>query len=307
MSDEEIQTYIKEQEAYIKSLEEKYVNAPDSLEYISDLKPVLEKDDIAQISFYDKNNDTFQGDILIGPVEQNNKQFNHIILRTDALSQERDVPVINISDAQNLADELIGKIDLKKEYALNRSYYDTVDKVFVFAYTKTYQGVPVTYTISQMAYDEMYFSYWPAEVIKVLVNDNGIIMVDWEAPSKIGQTMNENVELLDFEKIQQLFSNNIQYMVGLQMEDETIVKQEVNITEIRLGMMRVKMKETNDQYMVVPVWNFFGTLTDTYTGPQPGGYKLNENNQYTDEFYKNSSFLTINSIDGSVINRSLGY
>ncbi len=65
--------------------------------------------------------------------------------------------------------------------------------------------------------------------------------------------------------------------------------KESNITIKRavLGLMRVRMEE--DRYVYLPVWAFIDEWqTDADT-------------------VKNLSFLTLNAVDGSVINRELGY
>lgn len=58
--------------------------------------------------------------------------------------------------------------------------------------------------------------------------------------------------------------------------------------------------------MMVPTWTFFGKTILKYTEPQPGGYPLNENNEYTSEV-PGYSYMIINAIDGSIINPVLGY
>ena len=72
-------------------------------------------------------------------------------------------------------------------------------------------------------------------------------------------------------------------------------------------MMRIKEKD-KDSYLLIPVWDFFGSCTDKY----PDDYEdvmqigLDDNNEITyKEFAR--SLLTINAIDGSVIDRGLGY
>ena len=63
----------------------------------------------------------------------------------------------------------------------------------------------------------------------------------------------------------------------------------VQVTDVRLIYTRISEKDSFDTGLVVPVWNFEGTITDEY------GHK------------NKGTVLSINAIDGSVINQELGY
>jgi hypothetical protein len=65
------------------------------------------------------------------------------------------------------------------------------------------------------------------------------------------------------------------------------------ITDVSLGLARVTEKDIGTSGLVVPVWDFMGYTEDSY-GQVAGkdGY---------------NSQLTINAIDGSIINRAFGY
>lgn len=53
---------------------------------------------------------------------------------------------------------------------------------------------------------------------------------------------------------------------------------------------------------MIPVWDFFGKIT--YQTEEPG--KAVQDPEMTED-YLGQSFLTINAIDGSIIDRSAGY
>jgi hypothetical protein len=87
-----------------------------------------------------------------------------------------------------------------------------------------------------------------------------------------------------------------------------ITKREFFIDRIILGSMVIAKPDNQNEYLTVPVWDFFGYEVDTYSSdyPKTDSYSLDENNQRTIEL-PNHSYLTINAIDGSVIDRYLGY
>ncbi|MHB1313927.1 MAG: DUF6034 family protein [Christensenellales bacterium] len=73
---------------------------------------------------------------------------------------------------------------------------------------------------------------------------------------------------------------------------------QVHVTSVQLGYMRVRVKDAQDEYMLIPVWDVYGYNDEM---SQING-KPKINPQYFIE-----TLLTINAADGSVIDRNLGY
>ena len=67
----------------------------------------------------------------------------------------------------------------------------------------------------------------------------------------------------------------------------------VKVTDVNLVYTRISEKDSFDTGLVVPVWNFEGTVVDEYGSGKAGK--------------KTGIILSINAIDGSVINQELGY
>ncbi len=129
---------------------------------------------------------------------------------------------------------------------------------------------------------------WPYERVIFIIDDTGIIELLWESPYEVTGQVVENTELMPFEDIEAIFSTMIlvthaQYGAG--------VKLNFNIDRVQLGMMRLQDKYSSGTGLIVPVWDFFGTMT-------LGGQDL---------LAERTSHLTINAIDGSIINRTQGY
>ena len=73
---------------------------------------------------------------------------------------------------------------------------------------------------------------------------------------------------------------------------------------IRFGYMQVKLKKIMNTFIIVPVWDFFGLSKKLYTEnisnwTQEDGWLISDNLAI--------SHITINAVDGSVIDRDLGY
>lgn len=166
-------------------------------------------------------------------------------------------------------------------------------KCYIFRFSRSVNGVPTT--LAEACYgiqgedDGSYSSMWGPEYIEMYVDDSGVLIFSWFNLGDLGETINENVQLTDFEEIKEIFKKQMFFhksWVVPQQEDNTII-----IKEIKLGVMRVKL--VDNSYAMLPVWDFIGDWTSVYNGEKNGQYGM--------------SFLTINAIDGSVIDRNLGY
>lgn len=145
-----------------------------------------------------------------------------------------------------------------------------------------------------------YAKPWHYESMSVTLDDNGIISLDWFAPLEILNTEVEDSKLLPFEDIKAVFEKMmpITYETGIE-KDYTMT---CDISNVRLEMMRVR-KQNSDQNalegLLIPVWNFYGVLS-VYNS---NGELINGNMKAAFE----NTILSINAIDGTIINTSKGY
>ncbi|NLB41973.1 MAG: hypothetical protein GX815_06875, partial [Clostridiales bacterium] len=125
---------------------------------------------------------------------------------------------------------------------------------------------------------------WIYETFTYYVNDNGIVGMWWEAPYDIEETIIANSRLMSFEEVIALFEK--MYLVK-----NAGIKADVKITDIKLGYTRITEQNRSASAILIPVWDFFGITVNGGT--------------VTDD--PEESLLTINGIDGSIIDRELGY
>lgn len=128
---------------------------------------------------------------------------------------------------------------------------------------------------------------WPYERVMFIIDDTGIVEFLWESPYEVTEQMVENTKLMPFEDIQAIFSTMI---LVTHAQHGVDVKLAFSIDRVRLGMMRIQDKNSPGTGLIVPVWDFFGTMA-------LGGQDL----------LTERSHLTINAIDGSIIDRMQGY
>ena len=150
--------------------------------------------------------------------------------------------------------------------------------------------------------------FLPPESIKLIITDSGVCGTIWKMPSVNVDVVNKNVELMEFDEITDIFKKQI-CVEGLitDVYDTNIVSRKIVINKAVLGMTQIREKNTYDGLLMVPAWNFYGYEIYTYNESQPGGYILDEKNQYVNDQLYGHSFLTINAIDGSIINPLFGY
>lgn len=181
-------------------------------------------------------------------------------------------------------------------------------------FTRNVAGVPATYReghydllLSASDGKERYAPYYPEESIEMDIRDSGVNYLYWSTPSVLGRTLNENVALLPFEQIVERFCDQILYSATRIMgEDNTVIKKTLCIDRIELGMVRALQRGSVDQWIMVPAWTFFGKTVLQYAGSEPGGFPLNENNEYVSET-PGYSYLILNAVDGSVYDPAVGY
>ena len=133
------------------------------------------------------------------------------------------------------------------------------------------------------------------------MDDSGIISFFWNAPCEIQEVLATGVELLPFSKVKDIFKEQVLINTAL---DDNAVKTKITIDEVKLGLMRIKSNVSETGYMLVPVWDFFGYRVNKYNDSTE--LNVDENNQCTLDEY-GYSYLTINALDGTAIDRSLGY
>lgn len=132
---------------------------------------------------------------------------------------------------------------------------------------------------------------WESEVISIAVNDSGIVDFYYCSPLSIDETVVEKSKIKAFSEIKDTFEEmviieNVPDALEELKDDE---KVSIKVTDVRLVYTRISEKDSFDTGLVVPVWDFEGTIIDEY------GYE------------RTGNILSINAIDGSVINRDLGY
>lgn len=166
-------------------------------------------------------------------------------------------------------------------------------------FQRTVNGIPVTltdYAGNSVNYDDDVSVPWPYERLSIIVDEMGVVYFDYMSPYTIEDAVTENASLLDFPSVASVFEKMLPIAFGYLDEEGADYHLQADLTEARLGLMRITEQNSRDSGLLIPVWDFFGDIATVSDSGE--SHKKNEG---TD------SLFTINAIDGTVIDRNLGY
>ena len=136
--------------------------------------------------------------------------------------------------------------------------------------------------------DSFYRYEWPEECIEFRINDDGIVGFDYISPIEVTKTVVENSAVKSFDKICGIFEK-----MAVVTEAQDGLNINIIVDKITLGYYRISEPDSFDTGYIVPVWDFKGTTQFISDGA------------LLSESY--GSIMTLNAINGSIIDRSLGY
>ena len=166
---------------------------------------------------------------------------------------------------------------------------------YSFYCTRIVGDIPSAFILGSSYKEESEAGYaagWAYELFSVTVDDAGIKSVRWEAPIDIAESVVGNSALMPFSDIQEIFGRMM--FVTYEYQAQGIKTLACDVSDVKLETMRVVEQYAEKMGLLIPVWNFYGTRTFTY---EDG----------TSDSTSKIPLLTINAIDGSIIDRGLGY
>ena len=136
---------------------------------------------------------------------------------------------------------------------------------------------------------------WGYERLFFSVNNQGIVRAIWLDPIEVIEKVIDDTQLMPFSEISEIFER----MMRIKFAPHALAhdKADFEINRITLSLHRIVEKDSNETGLLIPAWNFYGKLTTTYSN-------MGESYTSEDTAY---SFMTINAIDGSVIDTEKGY
>lgn len=162
--------------------------------------------------------------------------------------------------------------------------YTSLGQAYVFYYSPIYDGFaslyiePAPVFEAEESNETEFAKPYPREYACIVVDDNGIANMHYESISSTVKKINDDVKLMPFADILERFKDEVFYhnLWGTS-------KTEIKVTRIEFGLVREPVKDNQDQYMMVPAWNFIGDINSGWANEQ------------------GVSIIALNAINGSVI------
>ena len=235
----------------------------------------------------------------------------------DELVESKDeTATLSENKAKQTAEKFLKDVGLT-DYKLEKSgfYYELIPndekhsedetyyrKIYYLRYLRSIDGVVVENGNTGKFADEntggdYTKNEWNGESIDICVNDAGIVTFNLNSPIETKDTVVKESKLKSFSNIKKTFEKMIVTSnAQLDNGDGFIDGININVKKVVLRYMRISEANDFQSGLLVPVWDFIGTKKYKYNT------KSNDENGEKEE-----SLMTINAIDGTVIDKQLGY
>jgi beta-lactamase regulating signal transducer with metallopeptidase domain len=184
---------------------------------------------------------------------------------------------------------------------------ETSPQAYAFKLARSYNGVlvkPMRYLWGVKEKEINYSKQVFPESLYVVMDDSGITDAYWGSYTEYIEDVADDVPLKDFDSIKQIFEDYCRYKFTWTYRNDALAENAtpnvtLNVKRVEMNLMVIPEKDNFESYITVPVWDFIGDMTLDQQGEmQEGGF---------DPGQQDVSILTINAIDGSVIDREQGY
>ena len=186
-----------------------------------------------------------------------------------------------------------GEGELKKEMLIDGGYF--------FYFSRMLDGVPITHTAEYgggLEDMDSTLTPWGYERFVILVGDDGVQKAELLNFYDVGDVQTKQVKLKSFEEIIGIYEQMMEVSNADVLNYEK--QRTYHVRKIVLGYARVyDPVKDNASGLIVPVWDFFGEFDSVSLD---GSETERNSGEWTTR-----SLLTVNAIDGSVIDRGLGY
>lgn len=172
-------------------------------------------------------------------------------------------------------------------------------KVYILKYLRNIDGVFVNNEgggklVDGWSGDDYVKKMWVGESIEVIVDDEGIAGFYYCSPMEIVETVVEQASMKSFEEIKDIFEQMVVVTNALGSDEED--KVTIDIDRVVLRYTRISERDSFDTGLLVPVWDFMGrNLAEKPTA------------MFGVISSEDTCIMTVNAIDGTVIDRELGY
>lgn len=227
---------------------------------------------------------------------------NTVPVDMNAQSSGADGLQLTPQEAIREADGLIRAVDTAMEadrimlYPVSIYSGDGTNKThtcYAILYHRTAGGCPIAIVSGGTGGAYAATPAWSYEQCAVLVDDDGIQSVYWKSPLAVEKCRVEACKLLTFAQAEPLAETMLRYRYSGQAEGASLT---VNVTDVRLELMRTIQQDNVTKGLLVPVWNFYGTRQRRF-----------HSDGFDDDETMNMLLLSLNAVTGNPIDPVAGY
>lgn len=184
---------------------------------------------------------------------------------------------------------------------------DPIDSGYDLTFFPTVAGIPspiLNYACGTAQMEGDPYHTWSYEAIRIAVNSKGqVVFFYWESPHTLPQVTETEAKLLPFRDIAEVFPEMIMtthsWRGETNAESGHAIYDEMKVDKVELNLMRVRDRYDYEKASYIPVWDFWAT-TSSHTEEEAYLYLNNMEPRH-------EIVLTVNALDGTIIDRQLGY
>lgn len=231
--------------------------------------------------------------------------FEYSGLNVSKLSKFPENAADNFDDASKLADNYISALGItdqvlieKTHVSLRASEIGTTQPVYgyMLKYVRSYGGIaPIKIDgapkglSSLNSKSEQYGRRAYTESITIITDGTQLFWLEWDYPYTVDALISGNVKTIDKDKATSIATAQLNRILA----DKESTK--LLIDRFELSGAYLTIKDEPDIFLIVPVWDLIGYQT------------FEDGRRYLGSKDDPLSFVTINAVDGSIIDRELGY
>ena len=221
------------------------------------------------------------------------------------------------NEVQAVLDAIGDPFEVAAMYLIDDAAYGNVDDIVHDAEHRALcvdcrrlvNGAPAAYDVSGAARKDpkSYAIPWPVESLRLIVDEEGIVSLNWKNMVTVLQTASPVTNLLPFERVAAVAEKMLPILYN-PTGWEDIKAVEIDIVHVGLELIRIREQNNTTELkgLLVPAWVFYGTvrMTEASGFQDYANYGLKSG---YDHYRGEEMLLCLNAVDGSVVDPLLGY
>ena len=309
------ETAIKEFEKYIEEIKEAIKTAPDENDYREISRELIPENGSLEIEGYSPNEDKISDDsgrihissFVFQPSSytvtiMSYENTNEYIEKDTTIEEMEEQTGLTLDSAVNQIKEITKHFGIDEivlsNYSINhRKRNNKVTPSYFMEFDMAINNIPIPKLRDGTRLNtniHLVNEAPPLTTICAEVDETGVIRFSIHNVKKELSLINSDVKIMSFDETLEIFETKLLHTLYVP-EGNT---KEVYITDISLSLMLLSKKNSKEM-VSVPVWDFKGYSFDPNNEKEKVNVLRNKNNS--------SSFLTLNAVDGSIIDRITGH